>query len=246
MLIKSLLGLLYPPHCYICERPTDLTFICEGCFEEIETERISPPICKICGCPLPDPDIDLCIECANHKQYFDWARSFGFYEGVLAELVKALKYRKEKALSKELAHLLHKALDDIEIEAITFVPLSPKRKRERGFNQGELLAWELGKLVGLDVLPTLAKTRETKPQTELSGKERVENVKDSFKVAQSPKCANILLVDDVLTTGATASECSRVLKEDGCGCVYVLTVARTRPKELRDENSQHSTGALSS
>lgn len=239
----GLLNLLYPPHCYVCETPLEgiiKMYICANCFAMIE--RPKAPMCLKCGAMLSisiSNSVDLCLECANQRRFFDLARSFGIYEdgGVLASLIWGLKYRGEVALSKELAGYLYQTFNEIgqpsQVEAITFVPLSKLRQRERGFNQAELLAKDLGKKLNLAVFPALCKIKETKPQTGLNPQERKENIKGAFALAATPSCKSILLIDDVYTTGATVNECSRVLKEGGYEQVCVLTVARaqTRPAD---------------
>lgn len=236
---KGLLELLYPPHCYLCGEPIQGGYICDGCLNEIE--RVEPPICDRCGGPLDNDRLDLCPECANRIRYFHLARSYGFYEGGLAELIKALKYQGERALSKELARYLYEIADGVReqigatYEAITFVPMTKPELKERGFNQAALLAKDLGKALGVEAFPTLIKVRETEAQTKLKAKDRLENLKGAFSCATpGPYCKSILLIDDVYTTGATANECSKVLKEGGYEQVLVLTVARTREDRGND------------
>lgn len=235
---RSFLALLYPPHCFGCERPIeDGHYLCESCFEKIE--RVAPPFCQLCGSPLASKEIDLCEDCAHKKRYFDLARSFGLYypgeEGVLERMIKAFKYNGERALAKEFARYLAQAAEDMreKFELITFVPQTRKKQRERGFNQAQLIAQRLGKLLQKETVQALLKIKETRPQVELRGEERLQNLKNAF-LANEPSCDNILLIDDVFTTGTTVNECSRALKEAGYKRVFVLTVARTKHKEEAD------------
>lgn len=237
--LTGALGLLYPPECALCERPLDFDeddsprgpsrFLCARCREGLEKERIQPPYCARCGEPLPNGDADLCGGCALAAVPFEGARSYGLYEGGLARLVQLLKYHREPALAGGLALLLTDVItrEGIEFEGITYVPLSKRRLRERGFNQAERLARALGRLCGAPVFPALRKTRETVPQEALSRRERLLNLRGSFAPLGRARCESVLLIDDVYTTGATVRECSSVLKEAGYERVFVLTVART-------------------
>ena len=229
-LAGGVVRLLYPPHCYLCGLPLEEGYLCPSCHGELP--RLAPPWCARCGGPLEDPEGDLCLGCANRPWFFDRARSFGLYQGGLAELVQGLKYRGERALARELARYLLEAGEDLLqlSEALTFVPLTPAKRRERGFNQAELLARELGRLTGLPTVSTLEKVRETVDQTGLGPKERWTNVRGAFAPLGPARSERILLVDDVYTTGATAEECSRALRESGYGEIYVLTVARAQPR----------------
>ncbi len=231
---QGLLELLYPRRCFLCERPLapgeGFNCICDGCLGNLAP--LGPPICERCGAPLADEELDLCLECANRERAFDLARSYGLYEGSLAELIQGLKYERERALARPLARLLLQAEEPIlsRAEVLTFVPMTRDGLRKRGFNQAQLLARELGRLTGLPVIAALRKTRRTADQTQLKLPERRENVRGAF-AARRPAPAEaerIALIDDVYTTGATAEECSAALREAGYKEVYVLTVARSR------------------
>jgi ComF family protein len=177
---------------------------------------------------------------------FEWARTFGPYEGQLARLIQLYKYGGERALARVLASLLHELLEANglaqAIEGITFVPMSRKRQRERGFNQAELLARRLGQLTRKPVFSALRKVQETKPQEALSRAERLQNLKGAFAPHGQAHYESVLLVDDVYTTGATAWECAQALKEASYKRVYVLTVART-PAPSRQAQDQQRTEA---
>lgn len=230
----AVLDLFYPPHCAVCEEPFgdgERAFLCGECAARIE--RIDQSHLCCCGVPLPE-SLDLCPACARSERILEQIRSFGWYEEredphhVLSTLIKLLKYGGERALAPLLAQYLNEAGQPLRplVGQITFVPMYPKKERERGFNQAELLARELGKLWDIPVVRALEKTKETKPQASLPREARHENVRGAFGLAKFPPCASILIVDDVCTTGATLSECARVLLESGIERVYALTVAR--------------------
>ena len=241
--VRSTLTLLYPPSCLACEE--DLpdwdgqAFLCTHCQSILA--RLAPPWCSRCGESLRDSHADLCLRCATQEVPFDRLRSFGPYEGVLADLIRALKFEGERALARPLAGYLFEASDsEIKegIEAISFVPMTARALRIRGFNQAELLARQLGRLLSKPVISGLHKARETRPQVELSAHERLENLKAAFVARKDPRYEKLLLVDDVYTTGATLAECSRALRAAGYGKIYALTLARAplEPEALDDSN----------
>ena len=161
------------------------------------------------------------------------ARAAALYEGVLRTCIHNFKYKHQIYLVKTLGNILTGALKEFTelsgFNIIVPVPLHSKRKRERGFNQSLLLAKEIGKLYGSEIsAENLTRNRTAVPQTELSKQERIKNVKGIFSVKDKSKFRgkNILLIDDVLTTGSTVNECSRVLLEAGAVSIFVVTVAR--------------------
>ncbi len=144
-------------------------------------------------------------------------------------LVQALKFDREQAvarfLSKRLAAYLAAETPFKDFELITFVPMSRRDRRNRGFNQAQSLARGLGKNIGIPLYRTLAKVRETTPQAALPARERRRNLRGAFQLIRSGK-ERILLVDDTYTTGSTVEECALTLKRGGYEAVFVLTVAR--------------------
>jgi ComF family protein len=152
--------------------------------------------------------------------------SFGLYDGALSSAIHIFKFQKIKRLAKPLGRLLLE-FDLSGIDAIIPVPLSTKGLRERGFNQSLLLAKVVAdsKKIPL-VMDGLYKEKETRPQLGLSAKERAANLKGAFRAKGDFKGKKLLLVDDVMTTGATARECSKQLLKAGAETVVVLTLAR--------------------
>jgi ComF family protein len=151
---------------------------------------------------------------------------YGLYEGILAEAISQMKFHGLKRLSKPLGTLLLD-LDLPVIDGILPVPLSIKGLRERGFNQALLMARVLSKSLQIPLfMDILWKKKETLPQIGLSKKERSTNLKKAFEVKGDIKGLRLLLIDDVMTTGATVTECSKVLMNAGAQEVIVLTLAR--------------------
>jgi ComF family protein len=154
---------------------------------------------------------------------------------VVKELIHHFKYSKKEYLARFLISMLFKALETDTTfpespELVIPVPLHWRKKMQRGFNQSELLAYHVGRYLEIDAQPTcLSRIKNTPPQTSLTSAQREDNVKGAFLVKRPDvlKGKTVLLVDDVLTTGLTASECARVLKKTGAEKVYVLTVARS-------------------
>jgi ComF family protein len=160
---------------------------------------------------------------------FRYARSYGIYEGGLEEAIKQLKYYGITRLSSPLSDLLFKyPLPDVDV--IIPVPLHGRRLKERGFNQSALIAKGISKRLKRPLLINcLIRTRYTTPQVNLTAKEREKNIKDAFSINDSGDIQgkDIMLIDDVFTTGATVRECSKVLQKAGAGNIYVITLARS-------------------
>jgi len=180
----------------------------------------------------------LCGACRKNPPCFDRAVSFGPYEGVLAEAIKLFKYKKKIRVGRALADFSPftkgglRGIMDIEgLQSchIIPVPLHPSRLKEREFNQSAILASVIGDRLGIPVLTDiLLRERHTRPQVELDMKERKRNVVGAFSVQNGEMIIDkdIILVDDVYTTGSTVNECAKSLKKNGAGMVYVVTIAR--------------------
>ena len=231
--IYPLLDLIYPPHCYICNDPLSThRYICENCLSSFE--KITDPVCEKCGKPVQDSG-GVCSECSEGDREYFLARSYGVYRpgGGLAEAIGGLKYEGERALARDLAPLLNEGKPGYllsRVDGLTFVPASREKLSRRGFNQAELLARVVSRKFEVPLFRTLVKEVETEPQAELNREERLKNVKGSFASENPVEYESVLLVDDVFTTGATASECSKVLKEAGASRVCVATLARSYPE----------------
>jgi ComF family protein len=167
-----------------------------------------------------------CALCRSGLRGFDAAYSFGTYEGVLRELIHLYKYGKVKTLARPLSGLLAQALPrDEAFDAAVPVPLYWRRHLQRGFNQAELLARGLSRRTGIPVVRALGRLRPTPAQAGLSNSARRQNVSQAFR-ARGVQGKRILLIDDVMTTGATAASCAAALKQAGARRVSLLTVAR--------------------
>ncbi|MBI5893147.1 MAG: ComF family protein [Deltaproteobacteria bacterium] len=227
-ILQSALNIIIPPACHICGGAAD-NYICANCKQGINF--ILGAVCTICGLPFVSKESSphMCGECIKKKPKFAMARSIAEYNGVLLEAIHKFKYNAKTSLAKPLGLLMAERLPLNNYNVIVPVPLHKRRLKERGFNQSLLLAREISKKhnTPIDYL-NLKRIRFTEPQINLKGEERLKNVRGSFAVedARVFKNKNILLVDDVYTTGATVMECSKVLKKSGAKDIFVLTLAR--------------------
>lgn len=235
MIWRTMMDLLYPRTCAGCEGEVapDEHHFCWDCAAGLT--YVQPPYCALCGDPV-EGSVDgafTCYLCGREKPHFDQARSVARHRGVLRSLLHDFKYRDALWLQKDLVRLLEACVrahyNVEEVDAVAFVPLHRVRRRERGFNQSELLARGLARVLGRPLLRTcLVRTRATGSQTNLTARERATNVRNAFRTRWGFRLGGrrILLVDDVMTTGATVSDCARALKEGGAAKVVVVTIAR--------------------
>jgi len=235
---RFLLDLILPAQCRTCRR--DLRkeaspFFCRDCWDTVS--RIDGPCCPCCGMPfasaaaLSHSPGHLCGDCRERLPHFDQAVAAGWYEGVLAEGIHLFKYQGRTLLTRPLGGLLLSSIKRLpEADVLAPVPLHPSRLREREFNQALLLCDYVGAASGFPVIPdALERIRVTPPQIGLSHEYRRRNVRKAFapKRPERFEGRRVILIDDVLTTGATVNECARILKRAGAESVFVLTVART-------------------
>ena len=237
-IIDGLLNLIFPDACFLCAAPVARSRdcgICSFCWEKILALRIVPPCCPSCGLPLPnfeEGSNHLCVSCIQQSPPYSGARSFGHYSAEVRQVIHGLKFDGRRNLAGLLAPLLASVFFDVwdrsDFDYIAAVPLHPKRRRERGFNQSELLAQELAQCIAIPYLKALKRVRYTPPQVGLTDSQRRENIRYAFRcnTPQQISRRRILLVDDVMTTGATIAGAAQTLIEAGAGSVSVLTAAR--------------------
>lgn len=197
--------------------------------------RLSGPRCAVCSQPYAGA-IDSkfhCMNCGDREFSFDFATAAYRSRGVVRDLVHRFKYGKQMHLRHLLGRMLTEGfrdarLDTLRPDVIVPVPLHPARKREREFNQAEVLALLAGDRLGLPVEDCLRRTRYTRTQTNFHREERFMNLDGAFALRPGfrPEGRAVALVDDVLTTGSTAEACAKVLREAGASAVVVITVAR--------------------
>lgn len=234
--LEAVTGWVFPNACQLCggRRATAADgYVCPQCWTGLRF--IQPPACRRCGLPFAGA-ITQEFECANCRDLelaFDFARAAVVADGVALEVIHRYKYQRALWFEPFLGDLLRRAAGPEFVPAgwdgIVPVPLHPVREREREFNQAERLGGFLGRAFNLPVFPQLVRrTEATRTQTRLSRDERADNVRRAFAPVTAARLSGrrFLVVDDVLTTGATTDAVARVLRELGAEAVGVLTAAR--------------------
>ena len=219
------LDLLFPRWCIGCRREGD--FICPSCLKSLP--RIKPPLCPRCG--RPQSCATLCPGCAGWRAEIDGIRSPFRFDGVIRQAIHELKYKNLRAIAGLFARLLNDYLvaNPVPAEVVVAVPLHPKRLRERGYNQSQLLAQELASLTKLPLVDDcLIRKRHSLPQARTATvAERRTNVAHAFSCRDRRlKGKQVLLIDDVSTSGATLDGCARALKKAGATTVWGVVLAR--------------------
>ena len=233
-LFSALGTLCFPPHCAACRVATEPGIhLCADCGKSAQV--IERPFCERCSQPFDGAITQqfTCSNCADREIHFECAVAAYLSRGIVRDFIHAFKYNHQFHLRRPLADWLAHTLDDARIASRPFdafvpVPLHHVRFREREFNQAAELATLVSQRCGIPVLHALKRTRYTSTQTKLDRAERMENLRGAFRVRHTArvKARNIVLVDDVFTTGSTVEECSRELLRAGAASVRVITVAR--------------------
>jgi len=241
LLIKRFLSFFPIIRCPICGGLKNNSFLCKLCAEEIESLNVQKGYCIKCGEFLSSEKLICCGECLTNKRPWDYFSFYGYYRDVLRQIITEFKYRANFACLGILQDLLCKAYikGDFEFDPdiIIPVPIHKNRLKLRGFNQSLEISKKLSRLIGVPIERNiLIRTKDTISQVGLKKSEREKNVKNVFRVIGDIKGINIVLVDDVYTSGATASECSKVLKKAGARVVSVLVVARTQSGHVKDSS----------
>lgn len=216
-LLDDLLDLLFPPKCPFCQ-------------SILETP--ADPVCPACQKSLPwlvgragERKVDFTQGCCSPLAY----------RGAVREAIHRYKFSGVRAYARPFGLLMAQCVQDrpeMAADLVTWAPLSRKRRRERGYDQGELLARAMAKRLGLPAVPTLVKARHTQPQSGLDSAEaRRANALGAYALLPGADAAGkrVLLADDVVTSGATLSECARTLLEAGAAEVWCVTLAQARP-----------------
>jgi ComF family protein len=229
--VEAIVRIFLAPPCAACDVSLDSPFhgaVCAACWQAVA--RVATPLCARCGDQLPPGGPhDHCVRCRESPPRFVIARSAGRYDGSLRQIIHAFKYERRRALAAPLSALMRAAGADVldGADAVVPVPLHPLRALRRGFNQADDLAVRLGPRVWR----ILRRIRAGAPQADLEEERRMENVAHAFSarprllpLRRPPR--TVVLVDDVMTTGATLDACSAALLDAGVREVRALTVAR--------------------
>ena len=236
--LRKILDFIFPQNCISCEGKIKVEehFLCALCRGDIGF--IQQPHCFHCGVPadlsyaFPHEEF-LCGVCRENSFKFDRARSLGFYDTVLRTTIHHFKYRKQIGVLLDIDLLLEKYFlenpDFCQGFTVSPIPLHFNKMKERGFDQAFLIARQVAKVLKLPLEGgLLRRIKATSPQATMTRTERARNIKGAFEINRPElvEGKNILLVDDVFTTGATVNEASKILKKNGAGKVYVFTLGR--------------------
>lgn len=232
---ENLLALLLPDDCRICSRPLE-TFssvpVCPDCLRPVAPFS-AEFFCLRCRTPFLNPrplnSEGLCRLCAAGATAFDGAWTCGAYDGRLRDLIHLFKYRRMIPLARLFGRMMARAYPrELQFDFLVPVPAHWRRRFSRGFDQSLLLARELSRHTGIPVLCALRRTRHTAPQAGLTRRQRRDNIRGCFET-KDPRAVSgrrLLLIDDVLTTGATANAAAAALRRSGAAHVGVYTLAR--------------------
>jgi ComF family protein len=214
-----------PGTCLLCQDGSQGELLCPRCLEDLPL--LDDLRCPRCASDAPAGHV--CAPCRSEAPHFDQTIASFRYDFPVDRMIKALKYGHQLIIAPWLGKTLaqHPSLQLAGIDLVIALPLHPERMRQRGFNQSIEIARPISQQLGRPLLfDALLRTKATQPQAGLSFKERHSNVRGAFECRVDLSGRNILLVDDVMTTGATLNECARVLKLHGAGRVTVAVAAR--------------------
>ena len=234
-LLRRVRYAFYPRRCAFCGAVVQpQTEICAKCSEDVP--RVTPPICYSCGCGKS--------ECKCEKHHSEYASAFAapfYYTGVVNQGIHRMKFQSSpqaaEVFGREMAVFARQVYRDVTIDLVTFVPMTRREKRERGYNQSELLAKAAARALMLPMAPTLKKLYETARQRSLGKRERSGNVLGVFEVIDPSQIRGkrVLLCDDLRTSGATLIECAKMLRIRGACEVLCLTAAVGMPKGKQEK-----------
>jgi ComF family protein len=240
--LDALLSVLFPAPCHVCHQPLTTASripVCAVCLSSLR--RIDGAVCRLCGRPFPPavaaaPGNALCHACVRRTYRFDLARSYGRYDPAMERILILLKYQPIVPLGAWLADRIEQVVHGepaiAKVDWLVPVPLDRSRRRSRGYNQVELIARPLARRLGLPLrLDLLQRLRPRPNKLKLSRRERWETVRGAFVASPGRRVdrARILLVDDVLTSGATLDACARALRSSGAEAIHAVTVGRVMP-----------------
>lgn len=225
---EQVLRFLYPHTCPLCGRITGER-ICGVCQEKLE--YIGEPRCMRCGKPVRQENREYCYDCEKHVHVYERGYALWIHSGSVKNSIYQFKYHNRRVYGRFFAEEFFLRYEKVvrrwNITTIIPIPLSKRRRRLRGYNQAEILADELGRMLSVPVnRKSLVRVKDTDPQKKMDVRGRKDNLKHAF-AWKGQKCiqGNVLLVDDIYTTGSTIDHAARVLKEAGCGKVYFLTIS---------------------
>lgn len=225
----GILSLFYPDRCPVCHGVLrGKGDICPSCRRYLH--YIKEPRCLKCGKEIEKEEQEYCRDCQRFHHTYDRGRSVFVYDEVMRRSISMFKYHNRREYAKFYAREMHdycgSFIHSFEPDVILPVPVHKKKKRQRGFNQAELVAKELGKLMNVSVDSNyLLRKENTVPQKELTRQQRKENLKNAFEICETGKVyEKVLLVDDIYTTGATMDAVSEILRKNQSKIIFFLTI----------------------
>ena len=233
---RSLIRILYPANCILCKTSLllDELHLCLLCQQKIQP--LPKPLCLKCARPIPPFDAyTTCSSCRAERPHYDRGFALVEYDEPTKLIFHQIKFEKKPWLFEIYGGLLHPSFLPLrfnDYEMIIPVPLDGSREQKRGFNQALMIAKMVKRVDPLYEVPIqklIKKTKKTTPQSQLRRNQRLTNLNNAFKLNQPQEISgkNILLIDDIFTTGSTINECARLLKENGAGRVDFFTLARS-------------------
>lgn len=237
-MVHSLIKILFPNKCVSCgEVLSEDEFLCEYCMEFAE-KCSQNKICHKCGCFKKD------CQCKYSIYYFEGITAPFYYENIIKKVMFAFKFRKKenygKFFAENMALAFKQAFGDIKVDYIVYVPMHFSRETARGYNQSKVLAKEVSDILEIPLLDDTLKCRQKRKRQHLTPlKERFDNVRGIYYTDSKFNDETFLLIDDIKTTGATLSECSKILMKAGAGSVYCLTGLTTGRKKNRKKGKKN-------
>lgn len=230
-IIDFLLDLLFPRECPVCgniviPKGKDICDLCKNEFVQIQS-----PYCLKCGKPLSDDGIEYCIGCREKSHDFDEGRAAFLYNDAMRKSIYRFKYNNKSEYARyyglAISEILGNKIKSYNADALIPVPMYKRKERKRGYNQAYLIAKEISRQIDVPVkADVVIRKRSTKIMRSLGAKEREKNIKKAFKLRKdSVKLNNVVIVDDIYTTGATADAVAASLKAGGVKKVYIIALA---------------------
>lgn len=222
-----ILDLIYPVKCPFCGTVTG-DGICEECRKRIQ--KIEEPYCMKCGKPVQEKEQEYCYDCGRKAHEFEEGRGLWLHKSPVSDALYAFKYQNRRIygeiFGRELAETYGGYLRRKKVNLIIPIPLHRKKLRSRGYNQAEILARVLSEETGIPLeTKLLVRQRATAPQKQLNDKARRKNIRGAFAARGTADGKNIVLVDDIYTTGSTLDEAARILRKAGAQNVFFLTIS---------------------
>ena len=238
--LHTLRDLFFPVICFSCQKKIPAGILCASCQEKISF--LKPPLCRRCSLPIKDNSLNYCGSCQGKPAGYHKIISAAIYEEPLSGLIKLFKYRHFDYLGEFLGrlminHLTHIGFSGQGYDCLVSVPIHRYRLKARGYNQAGILASLLSNHFKIPLRNDIIEVVQYRPQqAKLSKSQRRKNISKMFTADFSAKNLNLLLVDDIFTTGATVSACAKSLKEKGANLITVLTLAKTVGNKNHENN----------